>query len=74
MKRVFPYSGGFATIVKPGFGELALSNRGGLINRVLTFLATNYRTTPDAVANGGLSHYKRDPFATHVDTQHSPDA
>ena len=25
-----------ATIVKPGFGELDLSNRGGLIHRVLT--------------------------------------
>ena len=40
MKRVFPYSGGFlgATVVKPGFGELALSNRGGLINRLLCML------------------------------------
>ena len=38
MKRVFPYSGGLwvLQIVETGFGELALSNRGGQINRVLT--------------------------------------
>ena len=38
MKRAFPYSGGFwvLKIVKPGFGELDLSNRGGLINGFLT--------------------------------------
>ena len=30
--------GSQATIVKPDFGELALTNRGGLINPVLTFL------------------------------------
>ena len=33
-----------ATIVKPGFGELALSNRGGLINGFLTLCFEVHRS------------------------------